>query len=226
MNHRSRQRPTMLAVVAALLALLLAACGASSSSDDASTKAEDPETTTTGAEADESADNPADGDDPIADDASGDDYYDLVLDDEFCQSIPEDYYLEATGGMITDASSGGGFGLNGDIEYSSTMCAFVLDDGTDISAEILTDENEELSGPELFAALAGFSEAGDPAELPHEAVDGLGEDAVFLADDFRNKLLVSHMDEVWLFSATDDDFETLDRGTIVKIAHATFAEPD
>lgn len=215
-------RPLVALLFAATV--VFAACGSNGSSDDS---ARDADTTTaeaaptTATEVDAEADTETDAESEGTDELEGP----IAFDDEFCESIPADTFLEATGGTTTKAHAMGGGGFADDISYETSSCTFELDNGTTVVVEMLIDpDTDSPIGTDYFDGLHAASEADTMSGYEHADVDGVGDRAAFVADAFDNKLMVSSQDIVFMFSGSDGDFEPLDRDQIEQIASAAFAQ--
>lgn len=217
-SHRGRFAGLLVAAM-----VVVAGCGSGGSSDD-SARADDAVTTTAPADAatdTTTADQDADGDEGDAADAE-----ELIgFDDAFCASIPADAFADSVGGSITDARAMGGMGFQDDVEYETSSCTFDLDDGSEVVVSMLLDP--DTSSPldtDLFDRLHASSEADTMSGYEHADVDGIGDQAVFLADAFDNLLMVSDQGMVFTFSGKDADFESLDRPVVEQIATAALSQ--
>lgn len=198
------------------MAVVTVACGSSGES----TGADDAVTTVTASE------GPATTTTTVPEvDAEGTQADAIVFDDEFCASIPEDVFVEATGATITEVRASGGIAFNDDIEYATSSCQFDLEDGGNISVEMLLDpETDEPVGVDYFDKLGEASRADTMSGHEHEDVDGIGDQAAFVADAFDNKLMVTTGGMVFFVSGKDGAFETLERPVVEKVATAAFAD--
>ncbi len=209
-------------VVALLFAaaLVLTACGSSGDSDASG----DP--TTTVAAAGEPAETSTVEADDVDVDIDADDLVeteDILFDEEFCEAVPEDFYTEVTGTTITEIAARGGIGFIDDVEYATASCVFDMDDGGIIVVEMLLDpETDEPAGADLFESLEEISRSDTMSGFEHADVDGIGDQAIFVADAFDNKLMILFWDTAFFVSGKDGEFDTLERPEVEQIATITF----
>lgn len=194
-------------------ALFVAACGSSEPATDAAKGADSKATTTIAAPTTVAAGEEGIEENPI------------LVDAEFCESLPTDTFSESAGGVVTKATFLKGGGVSDGTTYDTSSCKFALDNDSEVVVSMMFDpESGSSAGTDLFEALHEGSKRNPNASFEHSDVAGIGDNAVFMADEFNNKIMVLTSDMVFTIEGKDGDFETLERAVVKQIAEDAFSD--